>query len=779
MGTNDSTEQPRRRAATLAPAIALVSLLAVGVIADVRFAPPAVRPQSAPATEFSAERARAHLDVIASAPRPVGSAHNQRTRAYLIETAQALGFSVEVQSEPVVRESWGNPFPAGTLHNVSARLPGTEGARAVLIMGHYDSVPTGPGAADNGAAVAAMLETMRALRAGEPLRNDVVFLFTDAEEAGGLGAEAFRELSWSERWGVLLNFEARGNRGPTLMFETTDGNGELIRAFAAASVRPFGHSLSYEIYRHLPLDTDFTVFKKVGANGMNFAFLHGFRDYHTVDDRPERLDPGSLQHHGESMLALARHFGRSDISALRADNLVFFDVMGAFVVRYPMAAALPLAIASGILVLALAGWAMRRGLGRGLRIAGVAGTMMGMAVLAAAAAFGLYLLASSVQPEMKALPLGEPYARPWYLVGFVALLLAFVAATGWLVSAFGSQVEVLAGVLVALSVLLVTSALTVPGATYLLQWPVLAGAVALGRAVKRNGALTGWVDHALLWVAPAIAAALFVPLIDSLFAVLGLQLAAVPSLLSMLAATLALPLVLRRRALGYTATAALVIAVVTVVATAALSDFDRQNPRQNTLVYVQDDELGQAWWVSSDPAPDEWTAQALGETPEKAPVDKYFPVLREPMWRAAAENLHLPAPGVETLEDRVQDGVRTLRVRVTPAREAPLLQLQALPRVPLRAVAVAGERLDAATLARQGEGADGVVFHYWAVPPSGLELVFELPAGERLPLRVTTISYGLPEAAQARLRARPTDATMAAFGWALNDAAVVSTTLTL
>ncbi len=72
-----------------------------------------------------------------------------------------------------------------------ARLPGRGNTRAFALMGHYDSVRYGPGAADNGASVAALLETARALRAGPPLSNDVLFVFTDGEETGLFGAKAF------------------------------------------------------------------------------------------------------------------------------------------------------------------------------------------------------------------------------------------------------------------------------------------------------------------------------------------------------------------------------------------------------------------------------------------------------------------------------------------------------------------------------------------------------------------------------------------------------------
>ena len=71
-----------------------------------------------------------------------------------------------------------------------------------------------------------MLETLRALKSSPPLKNDTVFLFTDGEEVGLLGATAFvKEHPWAKDIGVALNFEARGSSGPSFMFETSDGNG--------------------------------------------------------------------------------------------------------------------------------------------------------------------------------------------------------------------------------------------------------------------------------------------------------------------------------------------------------------------------------------------------------------------------------------------------------------------------------------------------------------------------------------------------------------------------
>ena len=134
-----------------------------------------------------------------------------------------------------------------------------------MIAAHYDSVPFGPGASDDGAGVAALLEIARMTQKLPASRNDILFLITDGEELGLLGAEGFvRSHALAKTIRVAINLEARGTSGRSLMFQTSDQSAWLIRHYANCTTHPTTSSLYQEVYKRLPNDTDFTVF----ADGM-------------------------------------------------------------------------------------------------------------------------------------------------------------------------------------------------------------------------------------------------------------------------------------------------------------------------------------------------------------------------------------------------------------------------------------------------------------------------------------------------------------------------------
>src|SRR5262245_42239880 len=77
--------------------------------------PPAPVSASAPLTEFSAERALAHVREIAQRPHPAGSADNARVRDYVVAQLRALGLEPQVQEATGV----GTRYPeSGFVRNV-------------------------------------------------------------------------------------------------------------------------------------------------------------------------------------------------------------------------------------------------------------------------------------------------------------------------------------------------------------------------------------------------------------------------------------------------------------------------------------------------------------------------------------------------------------------------------------------------------------------------------------------------------------------------------------
>jgi len=183
--------------ARLRASLLLAFLLIAGTLAIELNHPPTPLPLSAPPDEFSAYRALEHLKQFARKPHPMGSAEHDRVRDYLIDQLRALGLSPEIQRATGVT---GKFSAAGNVENIVARQNGTRpGTPALMLAAHYDSVPAAPGNGDDGAGVAAILETLRALHTQPPLQNDLIVLFTDGEEDGLLGASAFAaEHPWAK-----------------------------------------------------------------------------------------------------------------------------------------------------------------------------------------------------------------------------------------------------------------------------------------------------------------------------------------------------------------------------------------------------------------------------------------------------------------------------------------------------------------------------------------------------------------------------------------------------
>ncbi len=310
--------------------------------------PPPVVSSGAPPGEFSAERAAEHLEIIAVRPNPLGSAENDSVREYIFTKLQRMGHEAIIHNAVVRKDQ-----TVAKVGNVLARIEGKGNGEAIVFMAHFDTVADAPGASDNGAGVATLLELTRMLGHYPPLHNDIILLFTDGEEQGLLGARAFaEEHPWMDDIIAVINLEAMGSRGPSIMFETGHGNLLIIKEFARAASRPLGFSVSTEIYKRMPNITDFDIFKQRGYQGLNFAYIGGSYHYHTPGDNLENIDLRSVQHHGSHASSLALHLGNHKGGFDANEDAVYFNTLGKGFVFYPYSMTRPLAIAI-ILLLSL------------------------------------------------------------------------------------------------------------------------------------------------------------------------------------------------------------------------------------------------------------------------------------------------------------------------------------------------------------------------------------------------------------------------------------------
>ncbi|OLT26713.1 hypothetical protein BJF83_03030 [Nocardiopsis sp. CNR-923] len=201
------------RGTRIPPLLGLLLLILLTVLTVRDVAPPPPAPRDAPATAFSAERAREHIERIAGAPHPMGSDEHGRVRDRLVERLRATGLEPEVhEAVGVFPRQVDGPVSTGRVRNIVAVVEGTDPTGQVLLAAHYDSVPSGSGANDDGAGVATVLEVARALQEREEApRNDIVILLlpndTDytAFDLGGLRAMDFAYSGGSAHYHSALD----------------------------------------------------------------------------------------------------------------------------------------------------------------------------------------------------------------------------------------------------------------------------------------------------------------------------------------------------------------------------------------------------------------------------------------------------------------------------------------------------------------------------------------------------------------------------------------------
>ena len=704
--------------------MAIAGLLLAFAFKAALIAPPAM-PNSVAAGEFDTQRAMARLTRILGdqRPHPVDSAGNDAVRERLIAELRAIGLPPEVHEADDCRaHAHARIVSCSNVRNVIAQI-GPASGKKLLLNAHYDSTPTGPGAADDGIGIASLLEIAAQLKASPPPRG-IILLFNEGEEYGLNGASAFaRRDPLARDVDSMINIESRGVSGPATMFETSNPNGAALADYAAATRRPSANSISTDMASLIPNTTDVEVLKSNGWRTLNYAIIGNETRYHSPGDTIAALDRDSVAQMGSETLAAARAMA-ADQGTAAPSRRVFTDVAGLALLSLPMV------VAAGLLGLMLVATMVvawrRRALGRPLLAVGVAwvGGVAGSAVLA------------------MAIGLARPgtYWNAWPLIAYLAVYAALLVGEALVLARFAKGIERHRLRVAAWSLTLlfgVAVSLVLPGATILfLIAPALAlAAMLVGQRMKR----------ALLIAAALVQLLLFAQLL----ALIEMLLIDGPLwVVAPLAALAALPVLVEVTSPIARPTLILLFGLVIVGGGVALA-IPRTSPTRPgalTVDYLRDDVAHRADWSVSNgmaPLPDgwarfgEWRAAKLRNSTARR-------------WLVQAPVLPLPVARLSDVTS--QDDGAGRRVNLTLGRGGfDTIGLRFAKGVKVSAMGLAGDP----QIIPASAGKDFSLLRCGGRSCDGMK--FELRFADRLPVKAELIgtSYALPPEGQALVAARP------------------------
>lgn len=722
--------------------------------AALRASPPAAKAASAPSDEFSGMRAKAVLQELVGdgVAHPVGSAADAAVREKIVARLTELGYQPRVQESFVCDETG----RCADVKNIVARLDGREAGPAVMVASHYDSVPAGPGASDDGAGTVCVLEIARALKASAPLWHPVIFMIDEGEEAGLFGAVAFvQDDPWAKEVRAVVNMDNRGTSGPATMFETGNANEWVMRLYADAMRRPDTNSLSYTVYKSLPNDTDFTVFKRAGYQGFNFAFIGDVAHYHTPLDNVKNASAASIQEEGEDGLAMTRALANSDLNFGAPSDAVYSDVLGWKTIWWParwtmwFALLALILLASEIVALVRRGQMKMKEFGLGLAAWPV--------ILIVAGILGWVL--QTLLRVTGAMPTNWVAHPEGMLVAAWALAFGIMGLTGVLFASRARFFGLWSGIWVWWGVVALGLGIAAPGLSFIFIVPALAaGIFGLAIVLMRRGA------SSVVWVAgviPAVVTAIVgVYALWFLYGALGgVFLAGIMVCVALISAPL-IPLAgsLQAPRRWVFPGIALASAVIAGVAALLLPAFSASSPQAMNVEYQENADTAESQWLVA--ASSRQLPLNIGNAAHFAKTtSKFFPWDSGHPFVAAAPALNLPAPSMTLKQVSVEGAKSSYDVLLKSNRGAPVVILAFSPDAAPEAVMINGHEVPEVSQRMLGYTHGWRIYGCVDVPPEGFEMTFALSGVKPVPAILFDESYSLPEQGMGLQRARPSNAT--------------------
>lgn len=624
---------------------------------------------------YSIEAVQNHIKTISDHPHYVGTKAHKEVQSYLVSELESMGLQVETQQGYSIG-NWGNFSKAS---NILARIKGTASSKALLLLSHYDSSPhSSHGASDDAVGVSIILEGIKSLiQSNKTPKNDIIILFTDAEELGLIGAQLFVDQHrWAKDVGLVLNFEARGSGGPSYMLlETNGGNKNLIESFEKAAVEyPVANSLTYSIYKMLPNDTDLTVFREVAnIDGFNFAFIDDHFDYHTTNDRYENLDQNTLKHQISYLIPLLDYYGNTDLGSLKSNQEnVYFDFPIFNFVYYPFSWIYPMLIIATLLFFYIFY------LGISNRTLSSKGVFKSLFVFFACLSLcgGIGYIAwpalKLIYPLYNDILQGFPYNGHFYIAAFTAL--SFTICFFIYSKVKNVQIAELVIVPIGLWLLLCLGvAFYLRGASFFII-PVYATLCSLWMLIKSNKKRPA-IGYLVALCIPALW--ILAPLIQMFPVGLGLKLIGSSTVLSVLLFGLLLPVLGQYKNKKHYAILGLSLSCLFFVVAHLHASPTNERPHPTSLVYQLDLDNQKAYWATYNQQLDPWIHQYISDTIDSSHfsgemASKYASAYTK---IATAPVKNIKGPTIRVEQDTIINGRRKVKLHISHNRKVDRLEV--------------------------------------------------------------------------------------------------------
>ncbi|MCB0454497.1 MAG: M28 family peptidase [Aequorivita sp.] len=718
--------------------------------------------ETAPAIEFSVDRALQPLSEISKKPHYLGSEGHEEVREFLISELRKLGL------DPHIQKGFSLNPESKTLDkpiNIIARIKGSGEGKALLLLSHYDSalVPSF-GASDAGSGLVTILESVRAFLASRAQpKNDIIILFSDAEEIGLDGAKLFvNEHPWAKNVGLVLNFEARGSSGPSnMILETNGGNSKLVKEFIAANPDfPVASSLMYSVYKMLPNDTDSTVFREDGdIPSYFFAFIDSHFNYHTANDTFYNLSRNSLAHQGSYLLPLLHYFADADLSNLKtkADD-VYVNLPLVKMISYPFSWILPMLILATLLFLYLIFYGLhKRRLNAKTIALGFVPLLLSLISCGIVGFFGWKLILA-LYPQYLEIQQGFTYNGHWYIAFFVFLSLAITFA---IYKKFTKKFNVPSFYVAPLFFWLLINVsvfIILKGAAFFII-PVFFGLLSFFVMLRQER--PNLLAMALLAV-PAIF--IFAPLIQFFPVGLGLKMLVISCVFTLLLFALLWPVFGYYKGKGLLSVLCFLLAIFFFIKAHSKSDFSEERKKPNSLVYYKDADANKTYWLTYDKEIDEWTQQYLGEKPETASniLDEvaYNKYGANFSYAAAAPEKNIPDFEVILKQDTLVENLRNVMFIIVPKRSVNKIDLYRVENTNFKYLEFNGKRATGLDYIKDYRGTkNNALINYYVSENDSLKVNFSVEKDASVSFKVMEYSFDLMTDPQFNIAKRP-DYTM-------------------